>query len=163
MGMYMRFNMSHIDEQPPMLPHSDPISKSRRRIRSSLPLFLPVRCQASTTVIEKRILRGNNNKISTSELKTEDEERGILDSLVNKLVTRLFKWLYNRGETPLSLRTKMMGHDYFLVGDYKVWWSRFEQQGECPNGRAMDAVEIVCSKQAPLVFTALALALSSTK
>ncbi|KAF1775900.1 hypothetical protein GQ600_10017 [Phytophthora cactorum] len=89
---------------------------------------------------EKRILRGNNNKISTSELKTEDEERGILDSLVNKLVTRLFKWLYNRGETPLSLRTKMMGHDYFLVGDYKVWWEQVRATGRMPkwqgNGRS---------------------------
>ncbi|KAG6947487.1 hypothetical protein JG687_00016068 [Phytophthora cactorum] len=58
-----------------MLPHSDPISKSRRRIRSSLPLFLSVRCQASTTAMRKEFCGATTTRypLVSSKLRTKSE------------------------------------------------------------------------------------------
>ncbi|EEY67323.1 secreted RxLR effector peptide protein, putative [Phytophthora infestans T30-4] len=49
----------------------------------------------------KNILRSNTIMETT-------EERGISEFLLNIAVNRMFKWLYNWGETPLSVRSKMM-------------------------------------------------------
>ncbi|KAG6944467.1 hypothetical protein JG687_00017853 [Phytophthora cactorum] len=58
-----------------------------------------------------------------------------MDSLVDKGINHLFKWLYTRGETPLSIRTKIMGEQNFLVDDYNKWWVQAQATGIMPTWR----------------------------
>ncbi|EEY67321.1 secreted RxLR effector peptide protein, putative [Phytophthora infestans T30-4] len=74
----------------------------------------------------KNILRSNTIKATT-------EEQGMLEFILNIAVNRMFKWLYNWGETPLSVRSKMMGRDNFLVGDFRVWWETTRATGRMPK------------------------------
>ncbi|ETP52029.1 hypothetical protein F442_02904 [Phytophthora nicotianae P10297] len=82
---------------------------------------------------EKSSLRGNSNHVPTEDLKSTDEERGIFDFILNKIVNRMFRRAYNKGVTPWSLRAKAMGRDTFLIGDYKVWWETVRKTGKMPK------------------------------
>ncbi|EEY64943.1 secreted RxLR effector peptide protein, putative [Phytophthora infestans T30-4] len=77
-----------------------------------------------------RSLRGASNKVTAQH---EDEERNSLRSFANKLVTFTFKWMYKKGETPVSLRAKMMGKNSFLFHEYKLWFAAVRATGKMPK------------------------------
>ncbi|ETK94240.1 hypothetical protein F441_02760 [Phytophthora nicotianae CJ01A1] len=86
----------------------------------------------------KRSLRGNSNHVANEELKSKDEERGIRDYLLNKIVNRLFKLAYIGGMTPLTLRAKNMGRKSFIFNDYKIWWETVQKTGKMPKWNYQD-------------------------
>ncbi|ETK71784.1 hypothetical protein F441_21518 [Phytophthora nicotianae CJ01A1] len=113
----------------------------------------------STMMNKRRSLRGDTTKIDTKQANTDDEERAVsLSNIVERAKTalngakatasvkakklsepileRLLKILYKKGETPVSIRAKLMGggsDDNRFARMYKTWSENVRAKTNAPQ------------------------------